>query len=316
MKDYSIFYRRPVRTDRITHELPVFDIFVSAFNSSDRVGKVFREVHAKRKIWLIHPEYKYTPIEEPTEAIKVRPIDLDEVVQVDSLLNEMGDLSGKKICIDITGFMRHVLVFLVAKMAHNGVPNFTALYSEPSIYSDQEDTAFSTTTSGEPRPVRGMAGSNFSNEIDYLILAVGYDHKLINEVTNHKDGSIVYPVFAFPSLSPDFYQQSAIRASNSGDVTGKPEWSTNRRFAPANDPFSTAGIVNEVIREIDKKGESANIYLSPLSTKAQALGFALFWVLEGKKRGAVTMLLPECLTYSRETSSGLKRLWTYTIELQ
>jgi hypothetical protein len=289
MKDYSIFYRRPVRTDRIGQELPVFDIFVSAFNSSDRVGKVFNEVRANHKIWLIHPEYKYTPIEKPTEATRVCPKHLDEVVQVDSLLNKMGDLSGKKICIDITGFMRHVLVFLIAKMAHNGIRSFTALYSEPSIYFDQEDTAFSTTTSGEPRPVRGMAGSNFSQGTDYLILAVGYDHKLINEVTNHKDGSTVYPLFAFPSLSPDFYQQSAIRASNSGDVTGRPEWITNRRFAPANDPFSTASIVSEVVLEIDRKGEPANIYLSPLSTKAQALGFALFWILEAKARGAVTM---------------------------
>lgn len=320
MPDYSIFYRRPVCTNKIAQELPTFDIFVSAFNSSDRVGIVFNEVRAKNKIWHIHPEYRYKPIEEPTGFLKSQPELIDEVAQVDALLAVMGDLHGKNICIDITGFMRHVLVFFVAKLAHMEILEFTALYSEPMHYSKQEATIFSTTTSGVTRPIRGMAGSNYSQASDYLIIAAGYDHKLINQVTNHKDNLTVFPLFAFPSLSPDFYQQSAVRASESGAVSKEGTWITNRRFAPANDPFSTANTLHDIVDEIDrdevhKNGIGANIYLSPLSTKVQALGFALFWQLEGKARGAVTMLLPECLTYSRETSSGLKRLWTYTIEL-
>lgn len=315
MPDYSIFYRRSVGTDRIAQELPKFDIFVSAFNSSDRVGRVFNEVRAQKKIWHIHPEYGYKPLDEPAGFVKAQPDKIDEIAQVDALLAAVGDLRGKSLCIDITGFMRHVLVFLVAKIAHMGVREFTALYSEPMCYSKQEDTVFSTTTSGITRPVRGMAGSNFSHGTDYLIIAAGYDHKLISEVTNHKDNLTVYPLFAFPSLSPDFYQQSAIRASESGDVALEGAWIVNRRFAPANDPFSTASILSDIVYEIDRKGYPANIYLSPLSTKVQALGFALFWQLEGKARGAVSMLLPECVTYSRETSSGLKRLWTYTVEL-
>ena len=320
MPDYSIFYRRPVNTNRIAQELPTFDIFVSAFNSSERVGNVFNEVRAKNKIWHIHPEYQYSPIEEPTGFLKSQPALIDEVAQVEALLAVTGNLDGKNLCIDITGFMRHVLVFLVAKLAHMGIREFTALYSEPMHYSKQEATIFSTTTSGVTRPIRGMAGSNTSQATDYLVIAAGYDHKLINQVTNHKDNLTVYPLFAFPSLSPDFYQQSAIRASQSGAVAMEGAWITNRRFAPANDPFSTANALHDIVDEINKNearknGKVANIYLSPLSTKVQALGFALFWQLEGRARGAVTLLLPECLTYSRETSSGLKRLWTYTIEL-
>lgn len=111
------------------------------------------------------------------------------------------------------------------------------------------------------------------------------------------------------------YQQSAERASQSGDVAIERDWIANRKFAPANDPFSTAGVVGDIVAGIDKTGIPANIYLSPLSTKVQALGFAIYWQLEGRSRGATTILLPECLTYSRETSVGLKRLWTYTVEL-
>lgn len=315
MPDYSIFFRRPVGVDRIAQELPPFDIFVSAYNSSDRVTKVFSEIQAAKKIWLIHPEYKYEPIDGPNGFIKVSPDKTDEVEQINALLTEIGDLTGKALCVDITGFMRHALVFLVAKLAHMGVKEFTALYSEPVEYIKQENTTFSTSTAGIPRPVRGMSGSYQSLGRDHLIIGVGYDHKLISEVSSHKDSSRVHPLFAFPSLSPDMYQQSAVSASKSGEVALEDDWISNRRFAPANDPFSTASIVSDIVRHIDRQDTLANIYLSPLSTKVQALGFAIYWQLEGRLRGATTMLLPECLTYSRETSTGLKRLWTYTIEL-
>jgi hypothetical protein len=315
MLDYGIFYRRSVDVSRIPNELPTFDIFVSAYNSSDRVKMVFDDVQAAEKFWLLHPEYNFSDLELPISGVKVRPSQSDEMHQVNTLLNDIGIVAGKSICIDITGFMRHVLVFLVVKLAHLGVREFTALYSEPVAYTNQENTVFSTQTSGKVGPVKGMAGSNHAAGMDHLVLGVGFDHKMMGQVLNHKDNMKVYPVFAFPSLSPDMYQQSAVRSSESGDAAREDAWVANRKFAPANDPFSTASVVSSVVREIDRKTINANIYLAPLSTKVQTLGFALYWQLEGRARQAVTMLLPECVTYSRETSTGLKRLWNYTVEL-
>lgn len=313
--DYSIFYRRSIDPVRIKAELERCDVFVSAFNSSERVLRVFSEVEADRKIWLIHPEYQYAPLDLPTNGDVVSPADIDEQSQVEELLAQIGDLDGVDLCIDTTGFMRHVLAFLVPKLAMSGVRSFRAVYSEPMAYMDQEGTQFATTTTGVVRPVRGMAGSNHSAASDYVIMSVGFDHKLISEVCNHKDNLTVYPVFAFPSLSPDMYQQSAIRASRGGAVALEDRWIVNRRFAPANDPFATASVVSDVVQEIGRRGP-ANIYLSPLSTKVQTLGFALYWLLEGRgHQSSVTVLLPQCATYSRETSTGLKRLWSYDIEL-
>lgn len=315
MIDYAIFYRRPIQVDRISRELPRFDVLVSAFNSSDRVNGVFAGIESSRKVWLVHPEYQYLPMDLPDGYELVQPATTDEVVQVNALLAQLGDLAGKTICIDITGFMRHVLVFLVAKLESLGLSEFTAVYSEPRTYLKQEHTSFSTTTSGVVRPVRGLGPSTTGSAKEFLVLGVGYDDKLISEVANNKDGSAVYPVFAFPSLSPDMYQQSAIRAAASGEVALRSDWVGNRRFAPANDPFSTASTISAIVAEIDRKGGINNIYLSPLSTKVQALGFAIYWLFEGRARGAVSIIFPECLTYSRETSVGLKRLWTYTVEL-
>ncbi len=232
------------------------------------------------------------------------------------LIAKVGDLRGKSICIDITGFMRHAIVFLFAKLKACGVDKLIALYSEPDAYLKQERTLFSTATSGTVRSVRGMHGTHDPNRMDFLIIGVGYDHRLIGEVANSKDSAVSYPVFAFPSLSPDMYQQSVMRAADCGELTISNTWLVNRRFAPANDPFATAQVLSTILGDIDRMHPGSNIYLSPLSTKAQTLGFGLFWLLEGRSRGAVTMLMPECVSYARETSTGFRRLWEYTVELQ
>jgi hypothetical protein len=238
----------------------------------------------------------------------------DEIGQIDALLAAVPNIDASSLCIDVTGFMRNSLAFLVPKLAYLGVKSFTALYSEPVSYSKQEATQFTTTTSDVVRPVRGMYGSP-GNGQNHLLMAVGYDHQLISQVFSYKDGVTTHPLFAFPSLSADMYQQSALRAEKSGEIVLKDDWINNRFFAPANDPFSTAGMVSERIRHIDRKGSGENIFLAPLSTKAQVLGMSLYWLLEGRSRGRCTILLPECLTYSRETSTGIKRLWSYEVEL-
>ncbi len=312
--DYSIFYRRHVHIDRLAKELGPFDVFISAYNSSDRVRIPFDCIDADQKIWLVHPEYQYLQIEYPVDHTVVAPPMGDEIFQIDTLLASVRDIATASICIDITGFMRNSLAFLIPKLEHVGVRSFTAIYSEPVSYAKQEATQFATTTSDVVRPVRGMYGSP-GNGQNHLLMAVGYDHQLISQVFSYKDGVITHPLFAFPSLSADMYQQSALRAEKSGEIVLKEDWISNRFFAPANDPFSTAAMVSERVRQIDRRGHGENIFLSPLSTKAQVLGMSLYWLMEGRTRGRCTVLLPECLTYSRETSTGIKRLWSYDVEL-
>ena len=61
MRDYTHLYRDLLsvegRWDRN------WDWFVSAYNDSDRVRRVFDMVDAGRKQWLVHPEYGYNPAE-------------------------------------------------------------------------------------------------------------------------------------------------------------------------------------------------------------------------------------------------------------
>jgi hypothetical protein len=310
--DYSLFYRRTITINRLAKELGKFDFLLSAYNSSDRVRIAFENIEAQKKIWLIHPEYQYLQIEYPKDGVVVGPQSADEIAQIEAAISVMPEIESASICIDITGFMRHSLAFLIPKLEKIGVKRFTAIYSEPISYTKQEETQFATTTSDVVRPIRGMYGSPGAGQ-NHLIMAIGYDHKLVGQVFSYKDGVITHPLFAFPSLSADMYQQSALRAEKSGEIVLKEDWVNNRFFSPANDPFSTASIISERVRVIDKKGAGENIFLSPLSTKAQVLGMSLYWLLEGRHRGRCSVILPECVTYSRETSTGLKRLWAYLI---
>ncbi|PIG27050.1 hypothetical protein CLU93_1275 [Janthinobacterium sp. 35] len=315
MIDYSIYYQQELQPDEIDG-IPHHDIFVSAFNSSARVRKVYEQISADRKLWLVHPEYRYSADQLPKNQDMVVPKANNEAEQVYELLASLGSLDGKTLCVDITGFMRHVLISLMSGLARVGVAQVTVLYSEPESYAKQEATQFSTSTSGTVRTIFGMRQTRNEQAPDALILGVGFDDKLISEVINHKEHLLVYPVLGFPSLSPDMFQQSAVRAARSAAPALDEAWITKRFFAPANNPFSTATVVSEIVRRLDSAGTPPNIYLSPLSTKVQVLGFVLYWILEGQYRGAVSPLLPECDTYAQETTIGLKRLWKYDVELK
>ncbi|ENU86598.1 hypothetical protein PTT44_07395 [Acinetobacter sp. Gutcm_16] len=318
MIDYSIFYTRPIEYTKISENLPNFDIFISAFNDSERVKTLFESITSTKKFWLVHPEYHFSNEEIPSAEVNevIIPSDITDISQVNELLSRIGDLSDKNICIDITGFMRHVLIFLVASLKYNGVDKFTAIYSEPKFYSDGDNTNFSTTTSSIVKSISGISATSNSEFKDHLIINIGYDHKMLSQIASYKDGATYHPVFSFPSLSADMYQQSSMRAALSGSITQNSDWITKRKFSPANNPFATAQVISDLVKELDLNFNGKNnIYLAPLSTKAQTLGFAIYWVLEGRDRG-ITILLPECLSYSRETSQGLKRLWSYEVELK
>jgi len=75
-----------------------------------------------------------------------------------------------------------------------------------------------------------------------------------------------------------------------------------------------AGVLQDTVREEETRHEVTNLYLCPLATKPQALGFALYYVFE--RRGTATsVIFPFAESYSRETTTGLSRVWKYTVEL-
>jgi hypothetical protein len=115
-------------------------------------------------------------------------------------------------------------------------------------------------------------------------------------------------------LRADMYQENVLRAFKASDAIGTNKtFDIDRFFAPANDPFITAATLSEIVKLRERHGPITNLYLSPLATKPQALGFALYYLAECVGKNA-SILFPISTRYERETSTGLSRVWKYTVQ--
>jgi len=314
---YSILYKQELNTAANWHFSP-WDVFISAFNSSDRVRDVYSKAPARHKFWMIHSEYGYAEQELPEGNCYVSD-DRSEAAYISGLVSHVEGTTGRSIdtlsiCVDITGFMRPHLVFLPFYLKTKGVKKYDVLYSEPKYYAKKEQTVFSEGTI-VVRQIEGFEGVNSTDQTnDFLVVGSGYDHRLIKAVAENKDKADKVQIFGLPSLRADMYQENVMRAGRASDAIGaNKSFDRESFFAPANDPFITAEVVSEIVRLRKKLGPISNLYLSPLATKPQALGFALFYLSECI--GTTTSILfPVSSKYARETSVGLQRVWQYTVE--
>ncbi len=317
-KDYSFFYRRDLSIDSSFRDLH-WDVLISAYNSSERVNIVFEKINARWKIWAIHNEYMYSPFEHPAGEVFIST-DQRESDYIRGLMARVEDISGKSICdlnicIDLTGFMRPHLLFLTMYLERIGSRKFDAIYTEPMRYSKKEKTSFSKGTISSVRHIAGYEGINSPDDTrDLLIIGSGYDHRLISAVAESRDKADKIQIFGLPSLRADMYQENVLNAYKASNAIGTNEFgSTESYFAPANDPFATASTLSEIVARKKRAGPITNLYLSPLATKPQALGFGLYYIGEciGECAGIV---FPVSSSYERETSTGVSRVWMYTIE--
>ncbi len=293
-----------------------WDIFLSAFNSSERVQQVFERVVASKKYWVVLPEYGYEEDELPKHPNVVSFAEGNEADVVLGLIKEhigIGAIQGKTLCIDITGFMRPHILFLVQYLQAVGLTSFDMIYTEPAQYGRKEDTDFSRDVY-EVRQVSGFEGTHI-DEIanDILLVGVGYDDELISRVVNEKDSARLYQLRSLPSLSADMYQESILRLDKT-PLADIPDMEDRVFFAPANDPFVVATELSEKLQQLHARKSVDNIYLSPLATKPQALGFALFYITELRNQPA-SIIFPFSTSYSKETSAGVGRTWCYEIRL-
>ncbi len=293
-----------------------WDIFISAYNGAERVQQVFEQIVAGRKFWVVLPEYGYTNDELPKQPEVISFTGGNEADVIIGLIKErigIDALRGKAICIDITGFMRPHILFLVQYLQTAGITSFDMIYTEPEQYGRKEDTDFSQDVC-MVRQVSGFEGTH-NDDIadDILIVGVGYDDQLISRVVNEKDGAKLFQLRSLPSLSADMYQESILRLDKT-PLADNPDMEDRVFFAPANDPFVVATELSDKLQHLRARNSVGNIYLSPLATKPQALGFAIFFISELKAEPA-SIIFPFSTSYSKETSAGVGRTWCYEIRL-
>lgn len=318
--DYSIFYKKSFLDYKKVSEFK-YDLFISAFNESPRVKEVFKEFGAEEKHWIILPEYAYKETEFPSNGqifnFKSGLSEADVIINYFEQA-KIDDITNKKICIDITGFIRPHLVFLVIYLKHLGLNKVDFIYTDPKSYVKKEETDFSNNCI-DKRQIIGCEGISFpDNSNDFLIIGAGYDYQRINDIAKFKNNTTKIHLFGFPSLQADMYQENILKASKARENSaskGDSSFLDNDYviLAPANDPFITAQQIKEFVDKKNLEKPITNIYLCPLSTKAQTLGFALYYIFENESL-PMSIIFPFSSNYNRETTEGISKVWIYTVE--
>lgn len=295
-----------------------WDLFISAYNSSERVRTVFDRAAADEKHWLVHREYGFLDSDLPTNAPVFAPEADGEAgfwLEYFAASGLPENCSGLRICVDSTGFMRPHLLVMLKLLWLRGVALLSVLYSDPLSYESGETTVLSKGPVTVVRQVQGFEGAHVADagESDLLVIGTGYDEALIRRVAEDRMAARKLQMFGLPSLQPHMYQENQLQVYKASESLGKlPERSG--LYAPANNPFITAAVLNDaVVSEIASRGVS-NLYLSPLGTKPQVLGFGLYYMalLQGEP---ASIVFPFAEQYTQESSLGLARVWRYEVEL-
>jgi hypothetical protein len=207
--------------------------------------------------------------------------------------------------------LRPHLIFLLKLLVSRGCRLVTAIYAEPRQYKRLDATSFGTSQVHTVRQVRGYEGvSAKASKKDLLIIGSGFEDKLVAEVAEDKELARKVVLLGLPSLKADMYQQSLLRTRRARDALGE---GAREIFAPASDPFATATLLSELVeRERNERGIDS-LYLSPISTKPTALGFALYYLRECKGT-ATSIIFPFSDQYSTDSSEGIGRIWKYEVE--
>jgi hypothetical protein len=284
------------------------DLFISGFENSERVTTSYSLIRATQKVWVVFPQLGLKAEEFPSDRYFMSTI-LSEDEYFLEFFEQYKINGATKIGIDITGFIRPHLIYIVRYLAFKKVRNVYVIYTEPKQYKKGHETDFSGFVDDvRIVPACGSSDNNYRNDNDILILGVGYDDDLISKVAQNKRScKTKYELFGFPSLQPDMYQESVLQATNVKETIGE---NIQTRFAPAYDPFITACVLKEII---DDNANATNIYLSPLSSKPQVLGFAYYYCIEGMTK-PLSIIYPYSNRYPKSTSIGCGRTWMYKLE--
>lgn len=314
--NYSFFYRSEIQNYSNTN----YDLFFSAFNLSNRLNVAFNQVNSANKYWIIYPEYNFSSDELPQAGSIIsisgstddRIIELAQFNELAEKLN-LNSFKDSDICIDITGFMRPQVLIMINYFNEHKFKSVDFIYTEPLQYADKEETKFTIGSISETRSVNGFGKSvSATDGRDLLIIGSGYDSTLISRVIQHYENADVLHLFGFPSLRPDMYQENLLRTFTAADEYSKQE-EREPLFAPASDPFVTAQVVFDHIEENKLLEKYRHIYLSPLSTKAQTLGFGLVYCFDLYSH-PVSIIFPFTSFYDKETSTGVGKMWIYSVE--
>lgn len=305
-----------------------YDLFISGYNKEEMVTKVFHKIDANEKIWLLFPDYEIEKSEIDFHEKSIFTSDLKmtdarlEMKYVNTFIEEfriVETYKNKKIAIDITGFVKPYMFYLILVLKEH-FSNVDIIYTEPTSYTNKEDTSFSDDSATDVRSINGYDMRSEYGCDDLLLINAGYDYALISRVAvNKKQIKNNKILIGFPSLQPIMYQENILNFKKVSEELGIQSNDFNPIFAPANDPFETAKAIKNYVEEYVTAHSNVNtIYLVPVATKAQALGMQLFSIYEKETLKQndidIKLLYPFTKGYASDSGKDLFRINKYQLE--
>lgn len=311
--EYAAFRRVRVSLSQLPAQH--YDLFLSSFNSSTRVGVLARTITATRKIWIVHDEYSYDDSELPDGEVMHAAKSVAPAESWAEVLERVGGLSGlhdMSVAIDITGMMRPHIAMLPFALQQAGAKEVTVYYSDPESYVAGERTRFTKGPVERVGLIPGMEGlhTNRPSPHDALIVGAGYDHGLVKAIAEDKPNAEHIILLGLPSLQPHMYQESVLKLENARESI-RDYRPASRAFAPANNPFATAQVIASTVLAL---GSLDHLYLSAVGAKPQVLGFSWYYWCEAAGQNA-SFLYPFVERYERDTSNGIAAIHAYVLEL-
>lgn len=325
---YDLFYYDNCKNINTLKDITdTYDLFISAYNKETMVLDVYKNIIANKKIWLIFPDYEEINLDEIeaeyyyNEHLNVEMSDL-EMEYINSFIDYINliDFNTKNICIDITGFVKPYMIYLLSILQDLGFSNIDIIYSEPNSYENKEETEFSKKEIIDTRSVNGFDIRPKEGLNDLFIINAGYDSKLTIEMASFKKEVKKREILlGFPSLQPIMYQENILNLEKASDELSLSENNFKPLLAPANNPFETAKVINDFVREYIKIHDDVKIiYLAPLATKAQTLGMILFYLFEKQNLETnnitIKFVYPFTKSYSSSAGENLFRINKYEID--
>jgi hypothetical protein len=207
---------------------------------------------------------------------------------------------NKNILIDFSVMVKPYFFLLTKHLSRLKTNRMGFLYTEPEGYN--------TLTRGTiaNRDVPGFSGKRVLAKKDALAIILGFEGNRGIAVNNEINAEMTIPINGFPSFQPRFKDISIMRNK---ELLMDEEIFKNLKYAPANDPFATKDVLDELY---DEYSTDYNMTIAPLGSKPMALG-SCFFATEHEDCRIIYSYPRE---YFPKSSKGYRNSWLYVAEIE
>lgn len=226
------------------------------------------------------------------------------LTELEALLN--GISSNDTIAIDISCFTKPFFFYLIKLLREKFKVNLIdTYYTEPESYIFPKGLFGSYHSSSGPLTVKEIPGFNGlenRNDQRILIILLGFDGDLSQEINEDVSPAKTLLVNGFPGYAPKFKDISLVVNEK---LTSNKDFKIY--YARSNNPFEVYNLLDKIKTE----NLRSFINVAPLGTKPMALGACLFAIHNPHVR--IVYPIPE--TYEKTTTENCLHSWRYEIPM-